>query len=158
MLGGNRTLWVGIAFVYAASRAALLWRFPPHVDETLYATWTAAGFDHSASVFVALSRGQQPLLEWLGMGFMQLGAGPLLAVRLVSFFAGLGTLALVGVLGHRLGGRSTALVAGGLFAILPFFLVYSVIGLYDPLATLFVTAAVVLLIRLAALTPGTGGG
>ena len=149
VLNRDRTLWAGIALLYTATRAALLWRFPPHVDESLYATWTAAGFEHSASRFVALSHGQQPLLEWIGMGFMQVGASPLLAVRLVSFFSGLGTLALVGVLGRRLGGRSTALVSGALFAILPFFLVYSVIGLYDPLATLFVAAAVVLLIRVA---------
>ncbi len=145
----DRVLWAGIALFYAGSRGALLWRFPPHVDESLYATWTADGFDRTASRFVALSRGQQPLLEWLGMGFMQVGAGPLLAVRLVSFFAGLGTLALVGVLGGRLGGRSTALASAAMFAVLPFFLVYTVIGLYDPLATLFVTAAVVLSIRVA---------
>ena len=149
VLNRDRTLWAAIALIYVGTRAALLWRFPPHIDETLYAIWTAGGFDHSASRFIALSRGQQPLLEWIGIGFMHLGAGPLLAVRLVSFFAGFGTLALVGVLGRRLGGRSTALASSALFAVLPFFLVYSVVGLYDPLATLFVTAAVVLLIRLA---------
>jgi hypothetical protein len=145
----DRTLWAAIALFYAGTRAALLWRFPPHVDESLYATWTAAEFDRTASLFIPLSRGQQPLLEWIAVGFMHLGAGPLLAVRLVSFFAGLGTLALIGALGRRLGGRSTSLVAGALFAVLPFFLVYTVIGLYDPLATLFVTAAVVLLISVA---------
>ncbi len=135
--------------MYAVTRLVLLWRFPPHVDESLFASWTLRGFESPDARFVPLTSGQQPLLEWLGMGFMRLGVEPLTAVRLVSFFAGLGTLGMVWYLGRRLGGGSVGLVAAGLFAILPFFLVYSVVGLYDPLATFLVAAALVLQLHLA---------
>jgi 4-amino-4-deoxy-L-arabinose transferase-like glycosyltransferase len=142
-------LWAGIAGCFAATRVPLVRRFPPHVDESLYATWTLYGYWHARDLFVALTRGQQPLLEWLGIGVMWLGAGPLVAVRLVSLLSGLATLGLVWYLGLRLGGRPTAYASAGLFAIVPYFVVYTVIGLEDPLATMLVTAAVVLAILLA---------
>ena len=140
---------LGIVLLYVGTRLVLLWRFPPHVDESLFASWTLRGFENADARFVALTSGQQPLLEWIGMGLMRLGVEPLTAVRLVSFFAGFGTLGFVWYLGRRLGGGSVGLAAAGLFAILPFFLVYSVVGLYDPLATFFVAAALVLQLHLA---------
>ncbi len=140
---------VAIVLFYVGTRLALVWRFPPHVDESLFATWTFLGFEEPDQRFLALTHGQQPLLEWAGMGLIWLGAAPLIALRLVSFLSGLATLVLVWYLGRRFGGPSVGLVSAGLFAVLPFFLVYSTIGLSDPLATLFVAAAVVLQLLLA---------
>ena len=138
-----------IAFVYLATRLALVWLFPPHVDESLFATFTLHGFETPDARFEPLASGQRPLLEWLGMGVMRLGAEPLTALRLISVTSGIGTLALVSYLAWRLGGRWVALAAAGLFTVVPFFLVYSVVGLYDPLATFLVTAAFVLALLLA---------
>lgn len=146
---GARLVAAAIVVFYVGTRLALVWRFPPHVDESLFATWTFLGFEHPDQRFLALTHGQQPLLEWAGMVMMWLGAGPLIALRLVSFMSGLATLPLVWYLGRRFGGPSVGLVAAGFFAVLPFFLVYSTIGLSDPLATLFVAAAVVLQLLLA---------
>jgi 4-amino-4-deoxy-L-arabinose transferase-like glycosyltransferase len=149
LCGADLAVGAGIAAVYVASRLALVWRFPPHVDESLFATFALNGFKTADARFEPLASGQRPLLEWLGMGVMKLGVEPLTSLRLISVAAGLGTLVLVGYLGWRVGGRHTAWVAAGLFTVLPFFVVYSVVGLYDPLATFLVTAAFVLSLLLA---------
>lgn len=146
-------MWVvaaaAILAVFAVTRLALLWRFPPFTDETAYAVWTWEGFRDAGQRFVSLANGKEPLLPWLGMVLMWLGASSLTAVRLVSLLSGIATLVFTGLLGRELGGTRVGLAAAGLYAVLPFFVVHDVIGIYDPLATATVTAALYLQIRLA---------
>src|SRR5688572_11159427 len=92
----------GLVLLYLALRLALIERFPPFTDEALYADWTLQGFEEPDARFLALANGKEPLLPWLGMVWMALGADALTAVRLVSVAAGLVTLVAVGVLGWRL--------------------------------------------------------
>lgn len=138
-----------LALVFVGTRLMLLWRFPPHVDEAAFAEWTLRGFEDPEARFIALTAGNQPLLEWLGMLVMGLGVEPLTALRLVSLGAMLATGGLVVWLADRLWGQATGVVAGFLWVLLPITFVYSAVGLYDPLATFFVTAAVVLQVLLA---------
>ena len=137
-----------VAF-YLATRFALLWRFPPFLDESLYASWAKEVHDNGGERFVSLANGKEPLLPWLGAVLIQLGAAPLTAVRLVSVGCGLVTMTVTAVLGGRLGGRTGAVAAAGLYAVLPYFVVHDVIGLYEPLLTALAMLALYLQIRFA---------
>jgi 4-amino-4-deoxy-L-arabinose transferase-like glycosyltransferase len=75
---------------------------------------------------------------------MELGLEPVTAVRFVSFTASALTLAVVATFAARLFGDWAGLMAGALYPLLPFTVLYSVLGLYDPLATLFITTAMAL--------------
>lgn len=135
---------------YAATRAALLWRFPPFTDEALYAQWTWQGFNVPEDRFLALASGKEPLLPWIGMVWMWLGAEPITAVRLVSVVAGLATVVLVALITRELSPRRWAWAsAAGVAVLLPFLVVNDVVGIYDPLAAAAVSAALLLHLRLA---------
>lgn len=136
--------------VYVATRAALLWRFPPFTDEALYAQWTWQGFNVPEDRFVALATGKEPLLPWIGMAWMWLGADPITAVRLVSAAAGLATVVFVALVARELSPRREAwAAAAGLAVLLPFFVVNDSVGIYDALATAAVAAALLLQLRVA---------
>src|SRR5689334_1002358 len=81
-----------IALLYVVTRLLMLWRMPHFIDEATHAGWTYDAFHHPAARFESLNEGKEPLLVWLGTGFMKLGANPLTAIRWVSFFAGLLTM------------------------------------------------------------------
>ena len=137
--------YTAVAVAYVVSRLSLLGRFPPHTDEATFAKWALDGYEKPGpALFEALASGQQPLLPWLGAASMTFGVEPLTAVRLVSFAAGALTLAVVATFATRLFGQWTGLLAGALYALAPFTLLYGVLGLYDPLATFFIATAMVL--------------
>jgi 4-amino-4-deoxy-L-arabinose transferase-like glycosyltransferase len=147
-----RTAAVAMALLiaYVATRAALLWRFPPFTDEALYAQWTWQGFNVPEDRFIALATGKEPLLPWVGMVWMWLGADPITAVRLVSVAAGLATVVLVALIAREISPRREAwAAAAGVAVLLPFFVVNDVVGIYDPLAAAAVAAALLLQLRLA---------
>ena len=142
--------YAGVVLVYVVTRLLLVWRFPVHVDEATFATWTLNGRTYGdTALFQALANGQQPLLEWLGVAWMHAGVEPVTALRLVSFIAGGLTLAVVAVFATRIYSAPIGLLAAALYAIMPFTLLYSVLGLYDPLATAFIAAAMLLQYELA---------
>ena len=142
--------YLGVAAFYLVTRLLLVWRFPVHVDEATFAQWTLNGYENKGTaLFEALANGQQPLLEWLGIPWMQAGVEPVTALRLVSFVAGGLTLAVMAVFATRVYGAGAGLLAAGLYAVTPFTLLYSVLGLYDPLATFFIATAMLLQYELA---------
>ena len=134
---------------YLATRLSLVWRLPWHYDESVFAGWTLQGYENVESRFLPLASGQQTLLEWLGMGGMRLGLEPVTSLRFVSLSAGLITLVLVAMLARRLAGEPAGVAAAALYVVLPYTLVYSVAGLYDPLAAMLVVAALLLQIEIA---------
>jgi 4-amino-4-deoxy-L-arabinose transferase-like glycosyltransferase len=137
--------YAGIGLLYVCSRLLLLWRFPVHVDEATFATWTLQGHDQGGpALFQSLASGQQPMLPWLGAAVMELGVEPVTAIRLVSFVAGGLTVVLVAILATRIFGVWVGLAAAALYALAPFTVLYGALGLYDPLATFFLTAAMAL--------------
>jgi 4-amino-4-deoxy-L-arabinose transferase-like glycosyltransferase len=134
---------------FLATRLALLWRFPPFLDEANYAVWAKDVHDSGEDRFIALANGRGPLFSWLGALVIWLGAAPLTAVRLISICSGLVSLGCVGLLGRRLGGIWTGVTAAGLYAVVPYFLVHDSIGLFEPLVTALALLALVLQLRLA---------
>lgn len=148
-----RAWWVWCAAVgavaYLLSRLLLLPRFPPFFDEGTYSWWTLQGFQHAGQRFASLDSQVQPFAMWLAMLFMKLGAAPLTAMRLDSFFAGMLTAVCVVLIARRAGGSTVAAGAGALYVLLPYFVVHDVVGILDPLVVATGMAALYLQIRLA---------
>ena len=138
-----------IVLLYLVTRFALFTRMPYYADEGTHARFVheAAGSVHK--LFVSLEIGKEPLLVWAGVVLNKLGLPPLDAVRLVSLLAGLGTVAVVGLLGRRLGGTWVGLAAAATCTVMPFFVVHDVIGIMEPLLVLLLAAALYLQISLA---------
>ena len=140
--------FAGAVLLFLATRLTLLWRFPPFLDESLYATWAMRVHDSVNDRFVALAYGKLPLLSWLGAGLVFAGVHPLDSVRLVSFLAGLGSLLATSALAWRLGGRSTAIASAFVYALLPLAFVHDVIGIMEPLVSALLAVALYLQLRL----------
>lgn len=149
----DRVWWVWLAalgaVVYLLSRLLLLPRFPPFFDEGTYSWWALQGFEHADQRFASLDSQVQPFAMWLAMLFMKLGAAPLTAMRLDSFFGGILTAVCVVLIARRFMGPVVAAVAGGLYVLLPYFVVHDVVGILDPLVVAVGMAALYLQIRLA---------
>ena len=140
---------LAVVVAYVASRLALVWRFPAHMDETLFARWALDAYEHPALRFAPLAGGNNPMQEWLGTALISLGIEPLTALRLLSVASGLVLMLVVADLARWLGGPTAVVPALVVWAVLPFSLVYGAIGLTDPLVAACFGVAVVLQIRLA---------
>lgn len=148
----ERALWLALGAVvaaYVATRLALVWRFPVFSDEAAYAGWAQRVHDSPADRFVSLANGKEPLLTWLGAVLISLHVGSVTALRLVSFAAGLVSLAMSLLLGRRLGGVWSAVAAGVTYTLLPLFVVHDVLGLMEPLVTSLALVTLYLVVRLA---------
>jgi 4-amino-4-deoxy-L-arabinose transferase-like glycosyltransferase len=139
----------GLTALFFGTRLALLRRFPPFLDESLYASWALRVHDSVNDRFVALAYGKLPLLSWLGAGLIFAGVEPLDAVRVVSITAGLASMVVAGLLAARLGGRSAGLAAATLYAVLPLAFVHDVIGIMEPLVAALLAVSLYLQVRLA---------
>lgn len=138
-----------IYLAYLASRLLLVWRLPVFWDEGFYAVEAQTGLDHPGQRFQFLADGKPPLFNWVSIVFVHLGITPLTAVRMVSFVAGLVTLTAVMLIARRLSGITGALVAGTLYVVLPYDLVYNSYGLIDGMFTAAAMVTLYLQIRLA---------
>jgi 4-amino-4-deoxy-L-arabinose transferase-like glycosyltransferase len=151
-VAGHTALTGAIAVIvlsYLVTRLIFIANFPYFYDEGLYAGW-ANGIAHSLhDLFIAETIGREPLLSWAGAVLVKLGFAPLTAMRWVSMLAGLATIWVVGLLGRKLGGRATGIVAAGLCVVLPMFLVHDGIGIYEPLVTLIMAIALYVEVELA---------
>jgi hypothetical protein len=150
---GRRTVGlVAVALVatYLVTRASLADRLPYFFDEGVYAVYAFEAAGSLSDLFLSFSIGREPLQIWLGVPLVELGVGPLSAMRVVSVGAGLLTVLVVGLLGWRFGGGLVGLVAAGLCVVVPFFVVHDGIGIMEPLVTLVMAAALLLQLELAA--------
>ncbi len=102
------------------------------------------------SLFLALTAGvivlARPVMEWLaGVGFASPEAYAvdptpfITAGRLISFVAGLAVVIAAGLLGRRVGGNLTAVIAAGLIALAPVTVAYSHIAVTDMLMLALLT-------------------
>jgi len=139
-----------LAGIYVATRLWFTARFPYFSDEGQLATYTQQAAHSINQLFISESGSPElPLFTWLGIPWIKLGFNPLIAVRLVSVVSGLLTLWVVGLLGRELGGPLVGLVSAALCVLLPFFVVHDGIGIYEPLVTLEMAAALYAQLQLA---------
>lgn len=140
---------VAMVALYLVTRLWFIGRFPYFYDEALYASWADEGEHSLHALFLSETIGREPLLAWLGIPLIKLGFSPLTAVRLVSVTSGLATVGVVGLLGRKLDGLATGVVAAALCVVLPFFVVHDAIGIYEPLVTLIMASALYVQLELA---------
>jgi len=110
---------------------------PIFTDEAIYIRWSQIGSRDAAWRFISLVDGKQPLYTWIAMVFMRFIEDPVLAGRLVSVFAGLGSFIGMFILGREVF-KSTriGIIASMLYLISPFTLVYDRMALYDSLTAM----------------------
>ena len=140
---------LAIAGAYGLLRGVLAARFPPFLDEGIYAGWTDRIDTGAADAFVALASGKEPLLTWIAALFMKVGIGALTAGKLVSLLAGAVTLVVVALLASELAGRAAGVAAAALYAFVPFAVVHEQLGLMEPLLTATMATALLLQLRMA---------
>jgi 4-amino-4-deoxy-L-arabinose transferase-like glycosyltransferase len=146
---GPAMLVAALAAAYVATRLALLWRFPWFVDETTFASFAKQVHGDLGQFFIAEGDKKGLLASWLGAGLITAGIDPVTAMRLLSV-AGAGLAAgCGGLIMRRLYGLREGLLTAAAIALGPFFLVTASVGIYDPMVTGLVSAAILIALRLA---------
>lgn len=114
---------------------------PLFTDEAIYTRWAQIARFDAAWRFISLTDGKQPSFVWLDMIFMRFVNDPLLAGRLVSVAAGIGSVVGLFFLASevfknnlsRVESKRIGLFASFLYVVFPFALVYDRMVLYDSL-------------------------
>lgn len=123
---------------YFLTRLFNLSHLPIFTDEAIYIRWSQIAQNDAAWRFISLTDGKQPSFVWLNMLTLGLFEDPLTAGRMVSVFAGFGTLFGVFALTQILfNNKKLSLLASFLYLIFPFALVYDRLAIYDSLVSLF---------------------
>jgi len=111
---------------------------PIFADEAIYIRWAQVMRAEQTLRFLPLSDGKQPLYMWLVIPFLKFISDPLVAGRLMSIFAGLGTMVGVGFLGYLLFKNKVVSFATALiYAVSPFVFFFNRMALADSLLTMF---------------------
>jgi hypothetical protein len=104
------------------------------LDESTYLRWAHDILEQRTrlALFIPVADfGKQPLFMWLEAAAMGLPVDPLVVGRYIAALAGLASTVGVYLLGHRLGGQRTGLVAALIYAVVPYTLFFDRIGLAD---------------------------
>lgn len=93
----NKNLIIGLLsllfiFIYFLSRLQNLTSIPVFGDEAIYIRWSQIIKNVETLRFIPQTDGKQPLFMWLTAGIFQFFNDPLIAGRMVSIFAGFGSL------------------------------------------------------------------
>jgi len=135
--------------LYLSSRLANLKIIPIFTDEAIYAYWAQVALHDPANRFISLEDGKQPLFIWLAAIAQKFVSDPLVADRLISVLAGLGSLFGIYFLASQLFTRRVAMISAFLYIVLPFSLLYDRMGLFDSLLTMLGIWSVFFAVRLA---------
>jgi 4-amino-4-deoxy-L-arabinose transferase-like glycosyltransferase len=149
---GRTALLVAAAAIlafYLATRISFAVRFPYFFDEGTYGDFTDRGSVRLHDIWYSMTIGREPLQIWFGILWVKLGFTPLDSMRLVAMTSGLLTLPVLFLLGRRLVDDWVGILAAGLYAVLPFFVVHNGIGIMESLVVLVVATALLLQIELA---------
>src|SRR3989338_2009720 len=76
---------------YLATRLTNLTTLPIFTDEAIYIRWGQIGLRDASHRFLSLEDGKQPLFVWLMYPMLKIFSDPLIAGRMVSVMAGLGS-------------------------------------------------------------------
>jgi len=127
-----------ISIIYIISRIFNLLHLPIFTDEAIYIRWAQIAQNDAAWRFISLTDGKQPSFIWAQLVTQKIFYDPLVAGRMVSVFAGFGTLIGVFVLTQVLfSNKKMSLLASFLYLIFPFALVYDRLAIYDSMVAMF---------------------
>ncbi|HSA84250.1 MAG TPA: glycosyltransferase family 39 protein, partial [Patescibacteria group bacterium] len=130
---------LGIAVLYFFTRFYNILALPLFTDEAIYVRWAQIASNDAAWRFISLTDGKQPMFVWIAMVLMKVIEEPLLAGRVVSVLAGIGSMVGLFFLTNELfKNRKIALLASFLYVLYPFSLVYDRMALYDSLVSMFI--------------------
>lgn len=139
-----------LLLAFFISRIPNLMAIPIFTDEAIYLRWSQIAWHDASWRFISLTDGKQPLFMWLTIPFMKIGLDPLVAGRVISILAGLGSLIGIFVLSYTMFRRKEAAFwASFLYLIVPFTLFYDRIAVVDSLLTMFGIWVMLLQILLA---------
>ncbi len=125
-----------VALVTLAIRSFNLLRFPLWWDESIYIRWAMDIWEQhtrESLMIPIVDDGKQPLFMWLAGGLGIVLKDPLLGARLVSVLAGVAGVVAVYLAGRWLAGRDAGLIAGLLYAVAPFTILFDRLALADGL-------------------------
>lgn len=158
VMPSRATIAVLIA-VYVVTRVAALTVLPVFVDEAIHISWLeplsverVAQLSLAGHSLFAVTAGELSVGKWLPVQIMRLfaflPASSLVSARLASVSMGLATLIACVIIDSELFGAAAALLAGVLYAVLPFTLLYDRLALVDIYVTAFAAWAVVCAVRM----------
>ena len=125
-------------FFFTAFRLINLNSIPVFVDEAIYVRWSQVMRAEPTLRFLPLSDGKQPLFMWLTIPFLKLVSDPLIAGRLISVAAGLGTLIGLSTLSFLLFNSFVVpAISALLYAVIPFTMFFDRMALVDSLLAMF---------------------
>lgn len=132
-------LCLALVIVFLLLRLLTLTQLPIFTDEAIYLRWAQIAKNDANWRFISLTDGKQPLFIWFVVGAMKFFHDPLIAGRIVSVFAGLGTAIGLFFLGREVfKNRFVGIISSFLYVIFPFALVYDRLALYDSLVGTFI--------------------
>ena len=146
VLLGSTIPVIFLVLFYLVSRVPLLVRLPVFVDESIHIQWAhdAIDGDFAAGAWDGKSLSIQ-IIAWF-IHFVPLDE--LYAARLASVLAGLGTLLTCIAIGTVLFSFRQGFIAGIIYSVLPFALLYNRLALADGFMTLFGALTIWLSIKL----------
>ncbi len=123
-----------LTVLYFVTRISSLLNIPIFTDEAIYLRWAQIGLADPRWRFISLVDGKQPLFIWLLLPVLKFIHDPLLAGRLTSVVIGFTGLIGMMSLGHAVGKHyRVGIIAGVLYLLSPFFLLYHRLALYESL-------------------------
>lgn len=144
-----------IPLVYLITRLINLSIIPIFTDEAIYSYWAQVALNDPANRYISLEDGKQPLFIWLAAAMQKFVSDPLIASRLVSVFAGLGSIVGIYFLTKTIFTNVSeplreriARLATILYLVLPFTFVYDRIALFDSLLTMLGIYAVLFTVKM----------
>lgn len=109
---------------------------PIFTDEAIYLRWAQIGIVDARWRFISLIDGKQPLLIWLFYPALKLIDDPLIAGRLVSIIAGFTGMIGLASFGWYVTKKTSGFFIGAvIYLLLPFFLQYDRLAIYEALLT-----------------------
>ncbi|KKU29457.1 MAG: hypothetical protein UX41_C0019G0008 [Candidatus Collierbacteria bacterium GW2011_GWE1_46_18] len=131
-------IFVVSAMLFAIFRLVNLTSIPVFVDEAIYIRWSQIMKAEATLRFLPLSDGKQPLQMWLTIPFLKFFSDPLIAGRLISIIAGVGSMVGLAFLTFLLfDSVLLASISSLIYVILPFTVFFDRMALVDSLLAMF---------------------
>lgn len=133
--------WTAIVFLvggFLRASKVLSYQQPVFADEAIYVRWAQVMRAEPGLRFLPLSDGKQPLFMWSAIPLLKIFDDPLIAGRLLSVAAGLGTLLGVFILSFLFfKSKRVALISALIYALSPFAVFFDSMALVDSMLTFF---------------------